>query len=228
MLATCPFVLSLKLGFSSHPKTSWLVTGDLRLGRSANPETWISGHERRGRGRGRRLGSASRRLRFESARPRGELAETPALRSGRGRQARQLGGTPVSLDLGDISQVSMLACFAPQLVAMLGLTAAYEVDRRDQDYAKGNDHGDDGKGGLGLLPSTRATRSPPGHAPDLDAAAPRGLTPGKVTDEPCATSAANTRSPRRSSTSGAIGCSRAARWRWRHHATRAVTHATPR
>jgi hypothetical protein len=56
-----------------------------------------------------------------------------------------LGGTPVGLDLGDISEVSMLARLASQLVAMLGLAAAYHVDHRDQKHEKSNDRGDDGE-----------------------------------------------------------------------------------
>ena len=54
-----------------------------------------------------------------------------------------LGGTPVGFELGDISQVSMLACLRPQLLAMLGLAAAQHVNHRDQDYQNDNDHGDD-------------------------------------------------------------------------------------
>jgi hypothetical protein len=56
-----------------------------------------------------------------------------------------LGGTPVGLDLGDVSQVSMLARLPSQLVAMLGLAAAYYVDHRDQKYEHSDDRGDDGE-----------------------------------------------------------------------------------
>jgi hypothetical protein len=57
-----------------------------------------------------------------------------------------LGGTPIGLDLGDISQVSMLACLAPQLVTMLRPTTAHYVDHCNQNDDNGNDDcSDDGE-----------------------------------------------------------------------------------
>ncbi len=44
--------------------------------------------------------------------------------AGAGGKLVCLGGAPVGLDLGDISQVSMLACLASQLIAMVRPTAA--------------------------------------------------------------------------------------------------------
>ncbi len=103
-----------------------------------------------------RLGSAGRNVRVEfvGSGPRpinlglsllgGEtsLLRRQALPAGAGSKLVCLRGTPIGLDLGDISQVSMLACLASQLVAMLGLAAAGYVDHRNQNYEKSKDRGD--------------------------------------------------------------------------------------
>jgi hypothetical protein len=51
------------------------------------------------------------------------LAGRQLLPAGAGSELVCLGGTPVGLDLGDISQGSMLARLASQLVAMVRLAA---------------------------------------------------------------------------------------------------------
>jgi hypothetical protein len=71
------------------------------------------------------------------------LLRRQLLAAGAGSELIGLGGTPVSLELGDIRQVSMLACLVSQFLAMLGLAAAYDIDHRDQDHEKDNDRGDD-------------------------------------------------------------------------------------
>jgi hypothetical protein len=70
------------------------------------------------------------------------LLRRQILAAGAGSKLVGLGSTLVRLDLGDISQVSMLACLATQFLAMLGLAALYDVDHRDQDHKKDNNRGD--------------------------------------------------------------------------------------
>jgi hypothetical protein len=69
------------------------------------------------------------------------LLRRQLLAAGAGSKLVGLGGTPVGLDLGDISQGSMLACLTAQLLAMLGLAAPNDKDRPCHYYD--NDHGDD-------------------------------------------------------------------------------------
>jgi len=73
------------------------------------------------------------------------LLRRQRLPAGTGSKLVRLGGTPVGLDLGDISQVSMLARLASQLVAMVGPAAPYYVDHRDQNYEKSKDPDDYGE-----------------------------------------------------------------------------------
>jgi hypothetical protein len=67
------------------------------------------------------------------------------LPAGVGSKLVGLGGTPVGLDLGNICQVSMLACLASQHVAMLRLAPAQDVGHRDRDDQHSNDRGNDGE-----------------------------------------------------------------------------------
>jgi len=93
------------------------------------------------------VGSRPRPINFRLRLLGGEasLLRGQLLSTGAGSELVGLGGTPVGLDLGDVSQVSMLARLAAQLVEMAGLAAAYDEHHRDQKYENSNDHGDNGK-----------------------------------------------------------------------------------
>jgi hypothetical protein len=93
------------------------------------------------------VGSGPRPINFGLSLQRLEasLLRRQRLPTGPGSKLVCLGGMPVGLDLGDVSQMPMLARLASQLVAMMGHAAPCHIERPDQNHEKSKDRGHDGE-----------------------------------------------------------------------------------